>query len=462
LISGKALKGEIFCPTKLLQETWRATNPRRTWIRIGKFLIDLHPPTHLLRHLRRGRDEAFRKKKNLVSNQNLSYNTNLFVFVIYLELFLDIFPIGCQNSRMITVQKLLTDIGSLAARRDDRELLIILRRGQKHLEPGLAKELSKAISSAGGVGALRRFNHVGQLPVDSDSGMELLVVESSPNISADPILAPEVMEPIDRFIRERRHIRELRSAGVNPPTSLALMGAPGTGKTTLARWIAKSLDLPCMTLNLASVVTSYLGQTGQNIKKALDRGRVEPSILLLDEFDALARFRTDDNDVGEMKRVVTVLLQEIERWPDHSVLIAATNLPELVDPAFRRRFSRWVWLPLPEQKERFQILKANYKWNRISDHYLELAAVCMAGYSGADIANFANKVAARAIIDRLSNIEALWAELALEINEREIPESTKRQFIQVARMIDKKRFTYRKLGEFLGISHTAAIKCMKK
>lgn len=366
---------------------------------------------------------------------------------------------------MTTVQKILTDIGSLAARRNDRELLIILRRGQKHLEPEspeLAKELSRAISSAGGIGALRRFNHLGQLPVDSDSGMELLVVEESPDIPANLILAPEVMEPIDRFIRERRHIKELRSAGVNPPKSLALMGAPGTGKTTLARWIAKQLDLPCMTLNLASVVTSYLGQTGHNIKKALDRARIEPSILLLDEFDALARIRTDDNDVGEMKRVVTVLLQEIERWPDHSVLIAATNLPELVDPAFRRRFSRWVWLPLPGQKERFQILKAYYKGNRISDHYLELAAVCMEASTGADLANFANRVVARVIIDHFSNIEALWAELALEIKEREMPEATKRQFIQVARMIDKKRFTFRKLGEFLGISHTAAIKMYEK
>ena len=162
------------------------------------------------------------------------------------------------------------------------------------------------------------------------------------------------MDAVNRFIRERLHINELRSAGVNPPTSLALMGPPGTGKTTLARWIAKKLCLPFMLLNLASVVTSYLGQTGQNIKKALDRARLEPSVLLLDEFDALGKIRSDDNDVGEMKRIVTVLLQEIERWPDHSVIIAATNLPELIDPAFRRRFSTWIRIPLPDKKERFK------------------------------------------------------------------------------------------------------------
>src|SRR4030042_4389723 len=163
-----------------------------------------------------------------------------------------------------------------------------------------------------------------------------------------------------------------------------------------------------MILNLASVVTSYLGQTGHNIKKALDRAHLEPSVLLLDEFDALGKSRTENDDVGEMKRVVTVLLQEVERWPDHSVLIAATNLPELVDPAFRRRFSRWVRLSLPNQQERLRILQLHYGSNNIPQHHMELAAICLVGSSGADLASFVNRVETRRIMDAISPLKALW------------------------------------------------------
>lgn len=327
--------------------------------------------------------------------------------------------------------------------------------------PEVARELSTTISSAGGLGALRRFQHLDAVPVDSDSGMELLFVETNPTPQVIPILSAESKETLTRFLRERQHIAHLRSAGISPPVSLALMGPPGTGKTTLARWIAAELRLPLMVLNLGSIVTSYLGQTGQNIKKALDRARLEPSVLLLDEFDALGRARTEENDVGEMKRVVTVLLQEIEHWPDHSIVIAATNLPELVDPAFRRRFSRWIRLSLPSKQERLLILQTHYKGRPTTPQQMQLAALCLEGASGADLALFANRVATRQVLDKVTPLEALWAELAAEIAERNLSDEAKKEFIQQAREIDEKRFSFRRLAALLNISHTTAMNMAK-
>jgi SpoVK/Ycf46/Vps4 family AAA+-type ATPase len=286
-------------------------------------------------------------------------------------------------------------------------------------------------------------------------------VDQDPSAAIEPVLSPESAEILHRFIKERQHVPQLKAAGIRPPTSLALMGPPGTGKTTLARWIAAELHSPFMVLNLASVVTSYLGQTGHNIKKALDRARLEPSVLLLDEFDALGRSRAEGDDIGEMKRVVAVLLQEVERWPDHSVLIAATNLPELVDPAFRRRFSRWVRLALPDEKERLRILLMHQQNGGIPKLHMDLAAQCLSGSSGADLAAFVNRMKTRVVTDAITPINALWQELSLELTERQMPEEARQRFIQLAREADPRRFTFRRLAQLLNISHTTVMHLAK-
>ncbi|WP_290925075.1 ATP-binding protein [Halodesulfovibrio sp.] len=353
---------------------------------------------------------------------------------------------------------LLKNIAALAARRPDNELLMVLRRSLSKIRkenPDLANELSYAISSAGGVGAVRHFNSVGDIPRDQDSGLELIDREDVGGKAPLPIFSEDISQKIYRFIKERKAAEELRKAGIKVPSSLALVGKPGTGKTSLARAIASELNVPFMVVNLAAIVTSYLGQTGQNIKKVLDRAKIEPCVLLLDEFDALGYQRGDDGDVGEMRRVVTVLLQEIENWPEQSVVIAATNMPEQVDLAFQRRFSTWLEIPLPNYKARLDILTHYYPNRKRTEKIMNLAASALVGASGADIEEFVRRVRIGEVVEGYSPKKAILYELEKELFDKGISKKDLKQFAQFARDFDSRYFTYRKLGQLLGISHTS-------
>lgn len=115
-----------------------------------------------------------------------------------------------------------------------------------------------------------------------------------------------------------------------------------------ARWLASQLGVELYVLDLTAVMSSLLGRSGNNLRAALDFAKRTPCVLLLDEIDSIAKRRSDDADVGELKRLVTVILQEVDEWPPTGLLLAATNHPELIDPALWRRFDLVVEFKLPE------------------------------------------------------------------------------------------------------------------
>ncbi|HEY4268862.1 MAG TPA: ATP-binding protein [Galbitalea sp.] len=158
------------------------------------------------------------------------------------------------------------------------------------------------------------------------------------------------MSEVGQLVEERSELEALNAAGLAPTKTALFVGAPGVGKTLAANWVAASLDLPLMTLNLASVMSSYLGKTGTNLKQVLDFARSNPGVLFLDEIDAVAKRRDDIGDVGELKRLVNVLLQEIDTWPEGTLLLAATNHPDLLDPAIWRRFESVIQFDLPNDE----------------------------------------------------------------------------------------------------------------
>ena len=187
-------------------------------------------------------------------------------------------------------------------------------------------------------------------PVDADSRLPLIREERPVVIINEPILDGGIAAALQQITDEHRSRERLLEAGLAPTRTALLVGVPGVGKTLAARWIARELGLPLLVLDLSAVMSSFLGRTGGNVRRVLDYARSVPAVLLLDELDAVAKRRDDSTEIGELKRLVTVLLQEIDSWPDGALLLAATNHAELLDPAVWRRFEVVLDFPLPDEE----------------------------------------------------------------------------------------------------------------
>lgn len=186
------------------------------------------------------------------------------------------------------------------------------------------------------------------LPVDDESRLSLLKVFKDTPDREQPLLSIDLEETLSQLIQERRQTERLASMGLSPTRSAIFVGPPGVGKTLTARWLASQLGMPFYVLDLTAVMSSLLGRSGANLRAALDFAKRSPCVLLLDEIDAIAKRRSDDTDIGELKRLVTVILQEVDEWPTTGLLLAATNHSELIDPALWRRFDLVITFKTPE------------------------------------------------------------------------------------------------------------------
>jgi SpoVK/Ycf46/Vps4 family AAA+-type ATPase len=285
-------------------------------------------------------------------------------------------------------------------------------RGLKVAAPEIAQLLSEMLTKhAANPNAIRWSSS--PPPVDSEQGMSLLQLDALDESTPVPQLPPAILDMVDRFVLERQRSCELIAEGFQPPGTALLTGAPGTGKTMLARHIAKKLSLPMATLDLATSISSFLGKTGFNLKKVLDFARSRPCVLLLDEFDAIAKKRDDSSDLGELKRIVNVLLKELEQWPMNSVLIAATNHPELLDRAILRRFDLVLEVPLPGPNEREEILRLSLGrfHELVATKILGGIAKATDGLSGSDI----HQLALKSVRNHLLSKKDLSASLVAEV-----------------------------------------------
>ena len=235
---------------------------------------------------------------------------------------------------------------------DVQSIVRKMARGQRDAMPDLSERLTTLLRELPSQQAPLRSaaGDPAPVPVDLDTRVQLVRVELEPEPDVEPVYPAGLAAELEGLISERQAAASLEAAGLNPTRTVLFTGPPGTGKTMTARWVAKRLDVPLLTLDLSAVMSSFLGRTGANLRQVLDYAKRTPSVLLLDEFDAVAKRRDDDAEIGELKRLVTVLLQEVDDWPPGNLLLAATNHPELLDPAAWRRFEAVLeFAPLPQE-----------------------------------------------------------------------------------------------------------------
>ena len=178
---------------------------------------------------------------------------------------------------------------------------------------------------------------------------DLLVERPARRTLDDLTLTAEVEAQIRDLIDEQQRADVLRANSLDPRHRVMLAGPPGNGKTTLAEAIAFSLGVPFLTIRYDAVIDSYLGETAARLRRVFDFARATPCVLFLDEFDALGKERGDVHETGEIKRVVSSLLLQMDDLPSYTVIVCASNHPELLDRAVWRRFQLRLELPMPDR-----------------------------------------------------------------------------------------------------------------
>lgn len=291
---------------------------------------------------------------------------------------------------------------ALAGRAQDVQLYLRRLIKQSRAEqPALATELAKLLQSAPTRSApLRREASVATpVPVDTDSRLQLVRREDPVQLEVEPIWTANVKDLLEQVVSERRVEAELLEAGISPTRTLLLTGQPGVGKSLAARWLARALERPLLTLDLSAVMSSFLGRTGANLRFVLDYAKSIDCVLLLDELDAVAKRRDDVTEIGELKRLVTVLLQEIDDWPATGLLVAATNHPDLLDPAIWRRFEMRVEFPMPTDEQVRQSIDVFLgEPNDKSRPWHEVMAATLRGKSFSEVERALNQVRREAVV----------------------------------------------------------------
>jgi MoxR-like ATPase len=341
---------------------------------------------------------------------------------------------------------------------DDVRLFLgkVVRKYRVHL-PELSERVNEALREAGRPATLLRkappsvADHAISLPPkDAETHRSLIRLFDDLVTGVDePILRTVTRNELTTIVRERMEIEKLKAHGVRPTRSAILTGPPGVGKTLSARWLAYRLGKPLWVLDLTTVMSSLLGRTGNNLRMVFDHAKENGAVLLLDEIDAIAKRRSDESDIGELKRLVTGLLQEVDAWPDNSLLLAATNHPELIDPALWRRFDAVLKFDLPEGSQLVtaidRFIGADAPQLR---NYLPVLVAALEGQSLSDVERFIMSLRRTLVLDPDSVITSI-GELAARYAEKLGHSARMKLALALAQTSD---LSHNKINEITGVA----------
>ena len=186
----------------------------------------------------------------------------------------------------------------------------------------------------------------------------LLTVTHPAQRLTDMVLDNAAAQQLARIIKEQRMLARIKEHGLSPRRKLLLVGPPGTGKTMTASALAGELGLPLFAVRLDSLITKFLGETAAKLRQVFDAIADIRGVYFFDEFDAIGSQRSAGNDVGEIRRVLNSFLQMIEHDQSNSLIIAATNHPEVLDNALFRRFDDVVEYHLPTPAQALDLIRS--------------------------------------------------------------------------------------------------------
>ena len=242
----------------------------------------------------------------------------------------------------------------------------------------------------------------GQAPmVVSETRAENFIQEKEPvRTLASLILPQEVTYNINQLIQEQFRADLLRSYGVEPRNRVLLIGPPGNGKTSLAEAIAEALMEPFYVVNYDAIVGAYLGETAMRLKKLIDFVSTRKCVLFFDEFETIGKERGDLHETGEIKRMVSSLLLQMDQLPSYVTIIGATNHPELLDRAVWRRFQMRMTLPPPTRAGITAFLEHFQREHKIGfETSMETIARKIARCSYAEVEEFCMQVLRRYVME---------------------------------------------------------------
>jgi SpoVK/Ycf46/Vps4 family AAA+-type ATPase len=249
----------------------------------------------------------------------------------------------------------------------------------------LAQELQNLVAQV-----KRHSQSIGErklVPITQPKGelAGLLSVSYPKQRLADLVLSPAHRRRLLRVVQEQRQANRIRQHGLSPRRKILFIGPPGTGKTLSAAVLAGELSLPLFVVRLERLITKFMGETAAKLRLIFDNIAQSRGVYLFDEFDSIGSQRGLRNDVGEIRRVLNSFLQFIEADDSNSLVLAATNHPEILDSALFRRFDDVIEYELPDRARILEILKNKLTSVRIGWKHWEGLADQASGMSYADI-----------------------------------------------------------------------------
>lgn len=306
------------------------------------------------------------------------------------------------------------------------------------------------------------------IPIDSESRSVLADIVYPDDNNINVILSKQNFEDLTSFILNYKNADKLNSLGIGVSNTLLLYGPPGCGKTQCAYLLARELKLPLLIARLDSLISSYLGTTAKNIRMLFDFAQKIPCVLFLDEFDAIAKARDDNNELGELKRVVNSLLQNVDTMSNDSLLVAATNHEKLLDSAVWRRFEYKLKIELPDTEAIVEMIDLFSKGNHnLSTKEKYELATAFTGLSGANIEEIILKAIRNAVVNESHVKKTDFYEMLFSFknvtpqnccNEKNILK-TKAKFL---RECNDKVFSLQVIADILGSSKTTISKLVKE